>query len=143
MLKNSSTPNQKKQITHPSDDNFFTTKLLMAFNNPESKPESTSLPDHTQLTNVKSSLSAVKKLWQAPEEESQPNNNSESSKQTDLVTQLVPDLARTHGELAASLKKQGKLEEAIAHYRQAIDLSTQGNSVFSGELVFHRIICVC
>ena len=135
MLKNSSTPNQKKQITHPSDDNFFTTKLLMAFNNPESKPESTSLPDHAQLNNVKSSLSAVKKLWQAPEEESQPNNNGESSKQTDLVNQLVPDLARTHGELAASLKQQGKLEEAIAHYRQAIDLSTQGNSVFSGELV--------
>ena len=54
------------------------------------------------------------------------------------VIQLIQDLAQTHKQLASQLRQEGKFSEAIAHYRQAIQLHTASNSrsrVLSAELV--------
>lgn len=81
---------------------------------------------------MKSSLKVFQKLWRLSPEK----KPSESPNGYYQAIQLVPDLADTHHELATNLKQQGKLAEAIAHYRQAIELHAASSSkVLPGELV--------
>ena len=52
------------------------------------------------------------------------------------VIQLIQELAQTHKQLATKLRQEGSLEEAIIHFRQAIQLHTASHSrVLAGELV--------
>ena len=54
------------------------------------------------------------------------------------VMQLIRELAQTHKQLASQLRQEGRFSEAIAHYRQAIQLHTASNShskVLFAELV--------
>ena len=54
------------------------------------------------------------------------------------VIHLIQELAQTHKQLASQLRQEGRFSEAIAHYREAIQLYTASHShsrVLSGELV--------
>ena len=75
---------------------------------------------------MKSSLKALKKFWQLSPPPSSSSSPSVDNYQQAL--QLVPDLANTHYQLATHLKDQGKLTEAIVHYRQAIELHAASGS---------------
>ena len=74
---------------------------------------------------MKSSLKALQKFWQLSPPSSSTSPSVDNYQQ---ALQLVPDLANTHYQLATHLKDQGKLTEAIVHYRQAIELHAASGS---------------